>query len=111
MKNTVVQTALILILLSTGCTAALPPKTEVSRSYTLLGVKSYSLEMNCEKANVDPTINRSFLKGYCQMFEGSTKVAMQRINPELTYLDTNLTLGLTSHWRSCRAEMRRLDYG
>lgn len=88
MRNAVAQTALILILLLTGCTAALPPKTEVRQSYTLLGVKSYSLDMNCEKANVDPAINRSFLKGYCQMLEGSIKVAMQRINPELTYLDT-----------------------
>jgi hypothetical protein len=88
MKNAVMQSALIFILLSTGCTAVLPLKTEVSGSYTMLGVKSYTLEMSCEKATVDPSINKAFLKGYCQMLEGSTKVAMQQVNPELTYLDT-----------------------
>jgi hypothetical protein len=90
MKKTSVIFISILFLI--GCTATLPQKTELSRSYSLHGLKSYTLKLNSEKANVDPSFNKSFASSYCQMLEGSIKLSLQKTNPEFQYTNTNSDL-------------------
>ena len=82
------------ILFLFGCTATLPQKTEVSSSYSLKGLNSYSLTVNCEKANVDPAFSKSFTTSYCQMLEGSIKLQLQKTNPEFQNAPTNSDLDI-----------------
>jgi hypothetical protein len=77
-KSIICITTLFLI----GCTATLPQKAEISRSYSLQGLKTYILKLNCEKANVDTSFSKSFASSYCQMLEGSIKLSLQKTNPE-----------------------------
>ncbi len=75
----------ISFLFLVGCTATLSQKMEISPSYSLQGLNSYALKMNCEKANIDPSLNKSFPSSYCQMLEGSIKLSLQKTNPEFQY--------------------------
>jgi hypothetical protein len=84
----------ISIVLFAGCTAALPPKTEISSSYSIVGLKTYTLKTSCEQANVDPAIDQTFLSGYCQMLQGSTKLALQKVNPALKYTEANSDMNI-----------------
>ncbi len=84
----------IYILFLTGCAATLPPKAEMSPSYSLQGLKFYDLNLNCEKAKVDESFNKSFASSYCQMLEGSIKLSLQKTNPDFQYSKTSPELGL-----------------
>jgi hypothetical protein len=84
----------ISILFLMGCTATLPPKVEISGSYSLQGLKSYALKLNCEKANIDPSFKKSFASSYCQMLEGSIKLSLQKTNPEFQYTNTSSELDI-----------------
>lgn len=84
----------ITILFLIGCTATLPQKAEISRSYSLQGLKSYALKLNSEKTNIDPSFSKSFASAYCQMLEGSIKLSLQKTNPEFQYTNTSSDLNI-----------------
>jgi hypothetical protein len=90
----ILATLFVSIIIFAGCTATLPPKSDVSSSYSVVGLKSYSLKTNCEQANVDPAFNKTFLSGYCEMLQGSTKLALQKVNPALKYTDANSDMNI-----------------
>lgn len=88
-KNSVIFIAILFLI---GCTATLPRKTEIRSQYSLHDLKSYTLKLNSEKANVDPSFNKSFAGSYCQMLEGSIKLSLQKTNPEFQYSTGNSDL-------------------
>ena len=82
----------IVMLFLFGCTATLPQKVEISPTYSLQGFKFYTLKVDCEKANLDPSFNKSFASSYCQMLDGSIKLALQKTKPEFQYTSSNSDL-------------------
>jgi hypothetical protein len=77
---------LIVLLSLIGCVATLPPKAEISKSYSLTGVKTYVIKTDCKNTN-SSDIKPSFIATYCQVLDGNIKVAIQRTNPEFQYSD------------------------
>ena len=84
----------ISILFLIGCMATLPPKMEINSSYSLQGLKSYALKLNCENVKIDPSFNPSFASSYCQMLEGSIKLTLQKTNPEFQYTNASSDLNI-----------------
>ena len=71
-----------------GCASTLPSKNIVTKSYSLIGVKTYSINLTCNRAEVT-NLDRSFLEGYCQALEGSTKMTLRKKLPEIRYEKEN----------------------
>ncbi|OPY88220.1 MAG: hypothetical protein A4E71_00595 [Smithella sp. PtaU1.Bin162] len=90
-KNILILLSVILIM---GCTATLPQKMEISKNYSLLGAKSYSLKIDNSKANIDPNLNKNFLSGYTQLLESNVKMALLKIAPELNYINDNSDISI-----------------
>lgn len=81
-----------------GCASTLPSKIEFKSNYSLLGVKSCVVKTQCDKANVDPSFNKSFAANYCQMLEGAIKMELSKNNPNFQYIqdsgDLNIDVAL-----------------
>lgn len=85
MKNLMIAMVLATALLFSGCTATLPPKVAISDSYSLLGVKTYSLALASDKVNLDPSLGPVFLENYCSALESTIKISMQQTLPEYQF--------------------------
>jgi len=84
----------IIFIVLVGCTTTLPPKIEISKSYSLLGVKSYSLTLNSNGVNLDPSFSAAFLASYCQALDGNIRLALQRESPEFQYAGAGSDLNI-----------------
>ena len=77
---------LVSITMMASCASTLPPKLDVKSNYSLLGVKSCVITTQCDKATIDPSINKSFAANYCQMLEGAVKMELSRTNRDFQYV-------------------------
>ena len=84
----------IAMLFLFGCTATLPQKVEISPTYSLQGLKLYTLKLDCEKANLDPSFNKSFASTYCHMLDSNIKLTLQKSNPEFRFAPSNSDLNI-----------------
>jgi hypothetical protein len=87
MRFKIVLCYFFVVILLAGCAATLPPKMEVSKNYTTLGVKTYSLKVEGSRTNIDSSLNKAFLPGYCKTLEGNIKMAIIQVNPEFQFID------------------------
>lgn len=77
-----------MLLLFSGCTATLPPKSVISEQFSLLGVSSYRLSLTSEGVMLDPAFNKIFLNNYCTALESNIRIAMQSQAPEYKYINS-----------------------
>lgn len=92
MKKIVV--IMITFLFISGCASTLPSKINVKSNYSLLGAKSCTVKAQCDKANVDASINKSFAANYCQMLEGAVKMELSKTNPDFQYISTTADVNI-----------------
>ncbi len=86
----------IALTLAMGCTATLPVKVEVDSSYSLVGVKTVSIQTHCDEAII-VDIEPGFKDGYCETLASNIKLAIKmklrvthtEIEPDLI-VDTKL---------------------
>jgi hypothetical protein len=86
MKYIPIVIILISSMLFAGCASTLPAKFDVKSNYSLLGVKSFVIKAQCDKASLDPSLNKSFAANYCQMLEGAVKMELSRTNRDFQYV-------------------------
>ena len=86
-KLTLIVTLLAVFFLS-GCAPTLPPKADVQDSYSIDEIKSFSSVLDCQYAQ-SSAIRVDFVRDYCQVLEGSIKVALKREYRKLKYDEAN----------------------
>ena len=67
----------IALTLAMGCTATLPVKVEVDPSYSLVGVKTVSIQTHCDEALI-VEVEPAFKDGYCETLASNIKLAIKR---------------------------------
>jgi len=67
----------IALTLAMGCTATLPTKGNVDPSYSLVGVKTVSIQTHCDEALI-VDLDSAFQDGYCEALAANIKIAIKR---------------------------------
>jgi hypothetical protein len=73
-----------LLLILNGCASTLPDKVDVSKSYSLQGVKTYTLKTTCGDTQIS-NLDKAILPDYCQTLESNIKIALRDTNSEFRY--------------------------
>ena len=79
----------LVVTFGAGCANTLPNKVNMSKSYSIEGVKTYIIKTTCADAKVEH-LAKTILSYYCQGLEDNIKLALRITNPEFNY-DVNST--------------------